>query len=277
MIFSANYLRPAFVTETQAHRTLRSGPKGLSAGTWGMPPDKINIGSGEMHVWRAHLDGSADVFSLFADTLSSAELARAAKFKFREDKQRYIRARGILREILGQYISREAGDVCLELGENGKPRLKMLGTNPDLRFSLSHSRGIALYTFTLGHEVGVDLEYIKNDIDVMELAEHVFSDKIKDHLYNLSGIDRINCFYRSWTRIEAYLKARGLGLSIDTRHVNLPDINHAIGENISLDDEENLNERMSIYDLAPTPDFVGSIVVEYNDWQFTHWSWKGLS
>jgi 4'-phosphopantetheinyl transferase len=277
MIFSAKQLNPSLETDLLTQKSHISRPKVVSNSPWEMPPKKINISSGDIHLWQAHLDGRPDAISHYQRILSGSEQVRATKFKFEQDQRRFIMARGILRAILGLYLSTGAGKIDLEIGEYGKPRLKKEKNRPDLRFSLSHSEGIALYGFTLGHEVGVDLEFIKEDIDVLKIAEHMFPEKIKKNLYQLSANDRIPYFYASWTRIEAYLKANCFGLSIDPRQVNLPLRVDTPGDVVNLYRKIDMKERMSIYDLEPAPGFIGAVAAEGNDWQITRWSWNNFS
>ena len=252
-------------------------PRGVMTHTWELPPEELIIEEGEIHVWRAILDGDAEDFSRQAGTLSRTELARAAKFKFEKDRRRYMMARGILRAILGRYLSLDACEVRLDTGLYGKPRLRKLEGGPDLRFSLAHSQGFALYAFVLGHEVGVDLEFIKEDVDVMRLADHVFSEKQTEALNEHSGIDRVLAFYSAWTRMEAYLKACGLGFSVDPRCVDLPILVGAPDEFVNPNSEADKDEKWTIYDLEPAPEFAGAMVVEGVDWHLVRWSRFGPS
>lgn len=277
MNFSTRHLKPISKVDDLVQAAQAPGPTGVSTITWESSPAKFIIGDGEIHVWRAHLDGDAEYISHLAGTLSNAELARAAKFKFEKDQRRYKMARGIVRAILGRYLSLDGRDVRLDTGLYGKPRLRMLGSGPDLRFSLAHSQGLALYAFALGHEVGIDLEFIKRNIDVMRLAEHVFSEKDIVDLNKLSSKDRVNSFYGAWTRKEAYLKARGLGFSIDPRRVDLPTMVGAPVEFVNLFNEAEEDEKWTIYDIEPAPEFAGAMAAEGVDWQLGRWSWIGPS
>jgi 4'-phosphopantetheinyl transferase len=96
----------------------------------------------------------------------------------------------------------------------GKPRLSEDAANPDLRFNLAHSGGAALYAFAVGQEVGVDLELIRPDFATMTVARNFFAPEEVTALCALRGEDFVTSFYRCWTRKEAYVKAKGLGLSL---------------------------------------------------------------
>ena len=83
-----------------------------------------------------------------------------------------------------------------------------------IRFNVSHSHGIALYAVTRGREVGIDLERIRSDLAVAEIAERFFSRREIAMLRTLPIEAQRQAFFRCWTRKEAYIKARGEGLSL---------------------------------------------------------------
>src|SRR6266849_9105568 len=117
----------------------------------------IPLHADEVHVWQASLDADPVAVERFSGYLSPVEKDRAARFLFPRDGSRFTVCRGILRELLGGYLRRPSGDVCLEVGPRGKPALHADAGMPDLRFNLSNSQGVAVYAFALGREVGIDI------------------------------------------------------------------------------------------------------------------------
>ncbi len=83
-----------------------------------------------------------------------------------------------------------------------------------IRFNVSHSHGVALYAVTRGRKVGIDLERIRFDLAVAEIAERFFSRREVATLRTLPTEMQRQAFFRCWTRKEAYIKARGEGLSL---------------------------------------------------------------
>ena len=97
-------------------------------------------------VWRADLsvDGAQE-----RALLSPAEEQRAARFARQELGRRWALARGILRALLARYTGLDPRALEFREGPHGKPALA--GTQPSLRFNLSHSGGVALYVLSLIH------------------------------------------------------------------------------------------------------------------------------
>jgi 4'-phosphopantetheinyl transferase len=149
---------------------------------------------GEAHVWRARLD------EIEIPEPTAGELARAGRFRFERHRQEYLRSHGALRAILGRLT-----DVRLDfaLAEAGKPYLPAA---PGLKFNLSHSHGMALIGVALEIEIGVDVEWIRPLPDYETLADRFFPAS------EAAGLTDERDFFRRWTRIEAALKARGVGL-----------------------------------------------------------------
>jgi len=108
-------------------------------------------------------------------------------------------ARAAMRDILTRYTS---APIELALHEKGKPYLP---SAPELRFNLSHSHGIALVAVALDVEVGVDVEKLRPLPEFAAIAERFFPPN------EPVPADEVD-FFRVWTRIEAVLKGRGVGL-----------------------------------------------------------------
>jgi 4'-phosphopantetheinyl transferase len=83
----------------------------------------------------------------------------------------------------------------------------------DLRFNLSHSGDYCLCAVALGREVGIDVEQVRPDIACLDLAERFFTKREYDDLQQGPEENRHARFFRYWTCKEAYLKARGIGIS----------------------------------------------------------------
>jgi 4'-phosphopantetheinyl transferase len=92
-----------------------------------------------------------------------------------------------------------------------------------MRFNLSHSDDLMLLAVTFGREVGVDLEAIRDHVHYEMLAEHYFPPEDQWALRITPAPHRFRKFFELWTRTEARLKARGIGLSEDTPAPDLYD------------------------------------------------------
>ena len=159
------------------------------------------------------LDAPAEVIAALWQLLSRDERERAEKFRFAEHRQHYIVARGSLRRLLAERLRIAPRAVEFVETKYGKPRLAPVHGSADLDFNLSHSGALALYAFTSGRAVGVDVELIRDVPDVDDLAERFFSPTEIASLKALPLARRSLAFLACWTRKEAFIKALGQGLS----------------------------------------------------------------
>jgi 4'-phosphopantetheinyl transferase len=125
--------------------------------------------------------------------LSPDEAERAARYLMPTPRQRFVVARGSLREILGRMTGLRPEDLRFSYPcvcgrpecepSSRKPRLDLPGE--PLRFNLTHTEGLAMVAVSVAREVGIDAERIDR---------------------------RDEAFHRDWTRKEALAKAKGDGL-----------------------------------------------------------------
>ena len=174
---------------------------------WASPPSRPRLADGVVDVWRADLDAcDAGV----TDSLTAQERQRAARFVRDVDRTRWARARGVLRSLLAIYLDGEPSSFDLVTQAHGKPALD---PPSPLRFNLSHSGGVALYALAAGREVGIDVERGTRPVDVVRLAEQTMGEETARRLEALEPADRRREFLAAWTRHEAILKCRGVGLA----------------------------------------------------------------
>lgn len=162
-----------------------------------------------VEVCWADLDAFAGPVEVVLGLLDAPERARADRFRFERDRRRFVLRRGLLRVLLARRSGAAAAGLRFTRGDRGKPALH--GT--DLRFSASHSHGVALYAFAWGAELGCDIERQDERIDAVATARALFAPGEIAAVERLPpGLRQIG-FFRCWTRKEAYVKALGLGLS----------------------------------------------------------------
>src|SRR5688572_16990473 len=119
----------------------------------------LTLSRDEVHLWHVEL-GEHAVESL-KPRLNSEESVRANRFHFARDRNHFTVARALLRKLLSTYLRIDPSEVRLSYGEMGKPFLK--GQPDQVSFNLAHAGGRALYGFSRGRELGVDIEFIKED------------------------------------------------------------------------------------------------------------------
>ena len=177
---------------------------------WSTPTEDLNLHKGDIHLWKAGLNIDSAYQELLWNQLNKAEQDRANRFRFDKDRMHFIAGRGILRQLLAQYLNTLPTDIQFEYSAYGKPSLK---ANPSLKFNLSHSNGLGLFAFTSDYELGVDIEFFKPDVDFYTLARNFFSQNEAQALLKLPPAHLKEGFYNCWTRKEAIIKAIGKGLS----------------------------------------------------------------
>ena len=183
-----------------------------------------------VQVWQISLEVSEDTLASYFTCLSHDEKTRANRFRFADDRRRFIVARGTLRHLLGRQFAQAPNTIEFCYSEYGKPftaaRLSTRlsaegGSDGDFHFNLSHSGEIALCA--LGHDrnVGVDIEKLKPIKSLDGMMERCFLATEQSQIKNADNPS--HAFLQRWTCKEAYLKAIGLGLtqSMQTVEVQL--------------------------------------------------------
>ena len=179
--------------------------------------DSVQLERGEVQVWFARLDRTPERLARMRTVLDADEAARAARFLMEVHRNRFVAARAMLRDLLAGYLAHPPAEIRFAYNEWGKPALASDFAAADVRFNLSHSQDLAVYAFALGREVGVDLELIRGDLARERLAENFFSPAEVAALRALPPGEQERGFFNCWTRKEAYVKARGQGLSIELK------------------------------------------------------------
>ena len=241
---------------------------------WRELPDAVDLPPDEVHVWRALLNVSAPGLRRAKSVLSPGERERAGRFRFERDRRRFLIAHAVLRAICGRYLRLPPQEVRFSHGPHGKPALQETGA-ADVRFNLSHSHDLALYAFALGRDVGIDVERIRHDIDVLELAEQFLCPGEARALHTLSDTVRRTALFATWTRKEAYAKALGLGLQLAPSEYEVSVDLHSSPKLLRAPEGREEACRWQLRTLTPGPDYVGTLAAEGHGWQLRRWQWPG--
>lgn len=226
----------------------------------------------EVHVWRADLNVTSTSLPRYQALLSPEELTRAKRFYFERDRHTWTVAHGVLRFLLGKYLESDPGKITFQLNEYGKPSLSRSDIHDSFQFNLSHSKNLALFAFAQKNVVGVDVEYMSN-ISYEEVSRHSFSPLEQQMLQNLPQIQKASAFFKCWTSKEAYIKGRGMGLSLP---LNIFDVSIQPEEPCALiDSREDPREvqRWQFYKLEPGLEYAGALAVEGKDITLRCWQW----
>ena len=242
------------------------------------PAGAFQLASSDVHVWCASLDVPPDTSARLYATLTDDERNRSARFRFERDRQRFVVAHGVLRDLLGRYLQTEPDRIRYVYNAFGKPDL-----GPEfggrLKFNLSHSAGLALIAFAADANVGVDLEYIRAQSDYDEIARRFFSAAevdqlmalLPDHLY-------AEAFLGCWTKKEAYLKARGEGLATSPDSFSVPLTTGPAPAAVDFRaGSSGIVPSWSLYTLQPAPGYIGALAIEGSGWRLSQWQWTPRS
>jgi len=205
--------------------------------------------------------------------LSQDELERAGRFHFERDQKRFIAARGMLRQLLGGYLGKDPRTLCFEYTSFGKPALSTSARYDNIQFNLSHSDAFALYTFTFGRSIGIDIERIREDVEAEQIAQRFFAER---EIRTLEAIDqnkRAGLFFQYWTRKEAFLKAIGEGVSFPMEQCDVSLMNGKDMSPVTLLGGNKNSPCWYGQDLFPGPGYTAAITVERNDWELSLWDY----
>ena len=233
-------------------------------GQWGPAPKDFSLAENVVHVWRAELTSSS------RDLLSPDEREKAAQFHFDKDRNRYIAARVILRQLIARYEHVRPETIQFTYNTYGKPALD----GSSLRFNASHSGGLALLAFARNRNIGVDLERIRPDLASKEIASQFFSQEEIAALRARSGESQAGAFFACWTRKEAFIKAHGSGLSLPL-HKFVVSVD-APARLVRTDFDPGAVRQWTLHDLAAGEGFAAAMAVEGQPERIERWQWNPI-
>lgn len=144
--------------------------------------------------------------------LHPGEQARVQRFVFERDRRRHAACRLALRRVLADACGVAAREIAFTEGRHGKPFAPALH---GMHFNVSHSGALGLIGLCRTHELGVDIEVLREMSDALSLARHNFTPDEQAELARVEdGTVRSRLFLQGWTRKEACIKAIGSGLSV---------------------------------------------------------------
>jgi 4'-phosphopantetheinyl transferase len=245
----------------------------IDEGDWKSPPKSARLLTSEVHLWRIQINLFTDRIHQFLTYLSKEERSRMNRFRFEKDQNRFAITHACLRDILSRYLSTSPNLVTFSSGTYGKPEISNLDLMEPLQFNLSQSEDLALVAVASERKVGVDVERVKKDIPIENISRRFFSSIEIDSILSLPVESQTAAFFSCWTRKEAYLKARGEGLSIP---LNQFEVSVSTDEQPILIDtvwDKVESSRWTFRHLTPAPDYFGALVVEGSNWDLYRWDW----
>jgi 4'-phosphopantetheinyl transferase len=179
--------------------------------------------TGEVHVWLARIDDApaGAAVARWASVLDDGEQARMKPIVFERDARVYAAAHALLRQSLSQYERTPPHAWRFRSGPHGRPEIDTAWVESRLRFNLSHTNGLAACAVALDTDVGVDVERWRALRDPIRMASAFLSTRELAALARDRGDARLDRFFTLWTLKEAYVKARGTGLTVPVHRATI--------------------------------------------------------
>ncbi|NER13685.1 4'-phosphopantetheinyl transferase superfamily protein [Leptobacterium flavescens] len=233
--------------------------------------NRIELKPQSAHIWHISIDQNKALLKQFGELLSADEKKRAEKFYFAKDRHCFVIAKGALRTLLGSYLQTDPSGIRFQYGSHGKPHLD---DSTSLRFNLSHSGDAIVLGFVHDLSIGVDVEKIKDDIELKDIAKNFFSKEEVNALLSLKEEVHPNAFFNCWTRKEAFIKAKGSGLSFPLHEfaVSLEPGKEAELLQTKWDPDEKL--KWTLASFEPEESYVGAVAIEGNIPSIVHKNWN---
>jgi len=179
-------------------------------------PSSFALGEMDLDVWLCYDEelSEAELVNCQA-ILSREERAKGSRFVFEADRHRYFVARAMTRQLIGGYLGIDPSICAFELNEYGKPFVhEAQQVSPPISFNVSHTSGLIVIAVTRRLAVGIDVENVSKQPAPLEIASQYFAPSEVAQLQSSTHLEKGLRFFEFWTLKEAYIKARGMGLSI---------------------------------------------------------------
>ncbi len=233
--------------------------------------------SDAIQVWKIPLQVSENTLQAYAQCLSPDERTRAERFRFSQDRRRFIVSRGTLRYLLSGQFGCLPQAVEFHYGKYGKPSVDLAQSDTrltarllaasehvaserssgDFNFNISHSGELALCALGNWHRVGIDVERFKPIQRLDSMMERCLSTRERA---DVQAANRpIEAFLRYWTYKEAYLKAIGVGLSQSMKTVEV-----AMNPPRLVCVPNECSEGWTLHTIAVPEGYAGALVVAGN-------------
>ncbi len=172
----------------------------------------------DVHIWHAAPEDLRRQ-ALPGGLLSPDEIDRQRRFSSEAAALLHRIGRVLVRTTLSRYEDIPPSAWRFRYGPRGRPEVASPLIDPPLRFSLSHTDGMAVCAVARGMDVGVDLENLSRSCRFEQVARRFFPPAEVRDMESLPREMRPRRFFEYWTLREACLKAGGWGLSLPLNRI----------------------------------------------------------
>jgi 4'-phosphopantetheinyl transferase len=231
----------------------------------------IKMEPDDVQVWAFSLDLDGVDLAVATHSLSRDELERAARLVSERVRRQFIAAHAILREVLSRYCGRRPQELQYQKTAAGKP---FLTGETAIRFNLTHSHGRALIAVANDREVGVDLEKLRPEVDVVGLAERFFSSQDQAFVKRGDPTRIRERFLQAWVTREAVFKAEGKGIAFPLHHDHV-ELSSDGREARLIREGSDPTVQLPVRFLSLDPGWVGAVATEGTSWTVSYRSLRG--
>jgi 4'-phosphopantetheinyl transferase len=225
----------------------------------------ISLTRDEIHLWLAFYDEitEAHLHSAYRELLNAEEKNQEPRFYFERDQRRYLVTRALARTVLSRYEPVHPREWIFSSNAYGRPEVANTpAKDSGLSFNISHTHSLIVLGVTRSRALGVDVENFRAREVSMDIADRYFAPQEVTALNAVPQHQQQYRFFEYWTFKEAYIKARGMGLSLplDKFSFHYP---HDRAVEISIDPElADPAARWQFWQFQPTPEYLVAICAE---------------
>lgn len=217
-------------------------------------------------MWGVLLEVTDSELPRARSILSRDERERAERLISEQHRCRSIAAHAMLRAILSRYCGASPEQLAIRRTSAGKP---VLSDYPAIQFNLTHSHGRALIAVARDREVGVDLEQVRREVDVVRLAKRFLSERDRAFIEHGGPAQRHERFLKAWVAREAVFKADGRGITFPLHRDYLELTGDGTKGCLVLGDTGTDERRRPVRFLSLDPGWIGAVAAEGTDWTVT--------
>lgn len=215
-------------------------------------------------IWQVKIGAVTRLPAHIRDSLTPGEREKASRFRFDRDRHRYACSHIALRMILAQRVGVDPGAIRFQTGLAGKPYLV---NQPDIHFNMSQSGDCAMIAIARNREVGIDIQQLNELPSSMDIARNFYTPNEIVELEESAENQRLELFYRLWTRKEAFVKAIGEGLRFPLVHCEVLDKKDSDSSPVMVTDRFQHFAGYYFQDVAAPIGYSVSISTLGDDWE----------
>jgi 4'-phosphopantetheinyl transferase len=225
----------------------------------------IPLTPAEIHVWLASYDEITEerLDSAYRALMSAAEKEQEPRFYFARDRRRYLITRALVRTVLSRYVSIHPAEWIFSTNAYGRPDIvNAQAKDAGLSFNISHTHSLIVLGVTVRRALGVDVENFRAREVSIDIADRYFAPQEVAALTAVPPHQQQYRFFEYWTFKEAYIKARGMGLSLplDKFSFHYPN-DHAVEIAIHPELADD-SARWQFWQFRPAPEYLVAICAE---------------